>query len=416
MYITESHSRKPLVLWLVANLFFAFQFIMRLSVGLLREDIMLQFEVDAAAFSTVAGYYYLGYGLAQIPFGLMLDRLSYRVVTSMAILCTAVGMYIFTMTLSWNLLLFSRFLIGFGSGVSFLSVAKITKACFKPKYHSPLIGFSFTLGLIGAVCSTTPLIMVFEWFGYKEALLYMSYIAAIMAFITFISGKIAFPVQAMQTNIAIHRAILDVFCNYRLILIASAGGLLVGPLEGFADVWAGAFFAQILNFSVIDSANITMYIYFGMCCGGPILVFCSEKIGSELKTIILIAILMTLLFIYVFALKEASFIVMSGLMFLLGILCCYQVLVFNLASREAGYGSTGLAISSVNCINMSCGYIFHMIIGNLFDHYWSGKFSSAGVAIYDKIAFVSALSVIPMGCILGMIGFIILLRDAQRRG
>lgn len=406
-------SRKTIILWCVANIFFAFQFIMRLCVGILREDIMYNFNVDAAAFSTLSGYYYLGYGISQIPFGLMLDRFSYRIISSFAILFTAIGMYLFATTTSWGILLFSRFLIGFGSGISFLAIAKITKACFEEKYHSILIGLSFTFGLIGAVFSTTPLIIMFKFYGNQQILLSISAIAAFLSFITFVFGKINFPKNAIQKNIPFYLSMFEVISNFRLMLIGISGGLMVGALEGFADVWGIPFFNQIFNFSLVESSQIIMYVYFGMCFGGPILVIFANFIRSESATIVIIAILTSLIFIILFKIEAPSMLTLIAMMFILGIFCCYQVLVFNLASREAQQSSTGLAISSINCINMCFGYVFHSLIGKLFSYYWSGQTNDLGIALYNKTTFIASLSLIPILCILGGIGFSFIIRGSR---
>ena len=125
--MNNNSIKNSILLWSLANLFFAFQFILRLSAGILREDIIQKFAVDAASFGTLAGYYYIGYSSAQIPLGIMLDRLSFHFVTSVAIATSAVGTMMFVTANDWDLLLFGRFLIGAGSGVAFLAVAKIIK-------------------------------------------------------------------------------------------------------------------------------------------------------------------------------------------------------------------------------------------------------------------------------------------------
>ena len=56
---TIKRLRAPIALWSIATTFFAFQFILRLSAGILREDIIQKFHVDTTAFGTMAGYYYL---------------------------------------------------------------------------------------------------------------------------------------------------------------------------------------------------------------------------------------------------------------------------------------------------------------------------------------------------------------------
>lgn len=409
----NSVSRNFIVLWCMANLFFAFQFIMRLSTGVLREQIMLDFQVDTSMFGSLSGYYYLGYGLSQIPFGLLLDRFSYRIIASLAIMCTAIGALLFATTTNWQILLLSRFLIGFGSGIGFLSVAKITKACFDEKYHSMLIGLSFTLGLVGAVFSTTPLVILFKNYGHKQILLLISFITFGMGGLTYLCGKINLPQSAIQSNNTISRALFLVFTNYRIILIGIAGGLLVGSLEGFADVWAMPFLNQVFGYSIIDSSKITMYVYFGMCVGGPILVYFANLLNSEYLIIIGTAILTILVFIILFTCNDLSMTILCILMLVLGILCCYQVLIFNIASNIMGNSSTGLVISTINCMNMSFGYVFHSIIGQIFVYNWSGKLSEHGTALYLKEDFVRALSTVPICAGLGVIIFIFLLKKSD---
>ncbi|MCP5369447.1 MAG: MFS transporter [Rickettsiaceae bacterium] len=387
---------------------------MRLSTGVLREQIMLDFQVDASMFGSLSGYYYLGYGLSQIPFGLLLDRFSYRIIASLAILCTAIGALLFATTSNWQILLLSRFLIGFGSGIGFLSVAKITKACFDEKYHSMLIGFAFTLGLIGAVFSTTPLVILFEHYGHKQILLLVSFVAFSMSIITYICGKNNLPQSAVHTNNTISQSLFRVFTNYRIILIGIAGGLLVGSLEGFADVWAMPFFNQIFGYSIVDSSKITMYVYFGMCLGGPILVFFSNLFGSEYWIIIATAVLTIFIFIILFICNDLSMLTLGTIMFVLGILCCYQVLIFNIASNIMGSSSTGLVISAINCMNMSFGYIFHLVIGQVFVYNWDGLLSEHGTALYLKKDFIRALSTVPICAALGIIIFMFLLKKSDK--
>ena len=52
---TFMRLKAPIALWSIATTFFAFQFILRLSVGILREDIIQKFHIDTAAFGPMAG-------------------------------------------------------------------------------------------------------------------------------------------------------------------------------------------------------------------------------------------------------------------------------------------------------------------------------------------------------------------------
>ena len=72
----------PWIMWFLAVLFFAYQFILRLSPGLMINDIMQKFDVDASNYGYFASMYYYGYALMQIPIAILLDRYGPRVIIS----------------------------------------------------------------------------------------------------------------------------------------------------------------------------------------------------------------------------------------------------------------------------------------------------------------------------------------------
>lgn len=401
--------RKALFLWSLANIFFAFQFILRLSVVILREEITQKFAIDAASFGTLAGYYYLGYSGAQIPLGIMLNRLSFRFVTSLAIATAAIGTFAFVATDNWSVLLFSRFLIGVGSAVAFLSVAKIIKSCFEEKYHSPMLGFSFSFGLVGAVFGATPMKYLFDKFGYDTVFNMLAVTGFIISVVILFLGKLD---KNEETSTAkdTFNSVIKLVLNPKIILIGISGGLMVGSLEGFADVWAIPFFNQSFAFSETDSTTITSFIYVGMCFGGPVLTIAASLLRSTNLMIFLTGILTITIFVVLFYIPGYyfNFAMSAALMFFLGILCCYQVLVFIVTSESVDQSSIGLAIAVINCINMSFGHFFHTIIGSAFELSWDGALTESNSPLYTHENFIYALAVIPICAFIGQFGFAIL--------
>jgi hypothetical protein len=92
-------------------------------------------------------------------------------------------------------------------------------------------------------------------------------------------------------------------------------------------------------------------------------------------------------------------------MFFLGILCCYQVLVFTVVRSQVNASNSGLAIAITNCINMSFGHFFHSVIGTALENNWNGTLSEAGNALYTVDNFIYALAIIPICCFIGQLGF-----------
>lgn len=397
-------QNKHLPVWCLANLFFAFQFILRLSAGILREDIIQKFSVDAASFGTLAGYYYLGYSGAQIPLGIMLDRLSFRFVTSIAIAAASIGTLTFVATDNWNILLFGRFLIGTGSGVAFLSVAKITTTYFEEQHHSLLLGFSFTFGLIGAVFGATPMQLLFDQFGYDDTFYTLAIIAFALSVAMLFFGKVDGSKNVINTK-DLFTSVIRLLSNPKILLIGVSGGLMVGSLEGFADVWAIPFFSQIFGMSKNESRTITSFVYIGMCFGGPLLAMAASFLRSTNFMIFLTGTFTIIVFLILFYLPPLSLTSSAILMFFLGILCCYQVLVFTVVRSQVNASNSGLAIAITNCINMSFGHFFHSVIGTALENNWNGTLGEAGNALYTADNFIYALAIIPICCFIGQLGF-----------
>ncbi|MCC2646697.1 MAG: Major facilitator family transporter [Rickettsiaceae bacterium] len=407
MFITFANQRKPLILWGVVTLFFAFQFILRLTVGILREDIMSKYHIDTIAFGSLAGFYYLGYAGMQIPFGIMLDRFNFRSIVILAIMVTVIGTLPFIYAENWYYVLIGRFLIGAGSAVSFLAVTKVIKLFFRESQHPMMIGLSFTFGLMGAVFGGKPMKLIFDNFGYEQGFSLLIIISILVASIIYAVKDAAITRVDEQTNINTP-TIKDVFAllfNPTILLIGISGGLMVGALEGFADVWSIAFFNEIYGIEIKDSIFANSFIYIGMCFGGPILVYVAESLKSDNKVILLTNILTILVFGLLFMFRSWNYYLLCALMIFLGVLCCYQVIVFTKVSGLVDKKVTGLAIAVTNCINMSFGSLFHTIISYLMQ---SGTLiEMEGEALrYGYSTFIISLSVIPFACFIGQIGFL----------
>ena len=154
--LTLRHKYLPFFMWLFPLLFFAYQFILRLWPGLMMNQIMDQFSIDASHFGMLAAFYYYGYSVMQIPVAILLDRFSARrIIFVFAVLCGLAAL-IFTYTSNFYLALLSRFLIGAGSSVGFLGVSKVLSEWFPKVQYARMIGFSFTFGLMGGIYGADP--------------------------------------------------------------------------------------------------------------------------------------------------------------------------------------------------------------------------------------------------------------------
>lgn len=397
-----SISRKMVwVMWMTASIFYAYQFIMRVMPNIMIEDIMQQYHMDAAVFGQYSGIYYIGYVLMHLPIGIMLDRIGPKKVMTGCMLLIVLGLLPVVLSDNWIYPIMGRFLIGMGSSAAILGVFKIIRMSFAEKHFSRMLSFSVTIGLLGAIYGGGPVAQMCEVLGYKMVIQIFAGLGIILAGITYF----IIPQVASNKQGTVISDIKTVFTNRSLLAVCFFAGLLVGPIEGFADVWGAEFLKQEYGFDSVATGYLTSLIYVGMCFGGPVLGIITEKTGRYLDSIIGAGLVMLVVFIALVA-GWLTVSTMTVGFLLVGISCIYQVLAIYKASTYVPENVAGLATAVANMIIMSFGYVFHSVIGFVIN-----VSSEAGVAQ----AFVYGISVIPITLGIGVVGFLILSYQEKNR-
>lgn len=189
---------------------------------------------------------------------------------------------------------------------------------------------------------------------------------------------------------------------------------MVGPLEGFADVWGTEFLKTAYGLDDAVAASLPSLIFFGMCFGAPGLSYVADKSGRYFETIVVSALVMSACFVAILWWQLPLYVLMACL-FVVGFFCAYQIPVIYKASTYVGVCDMGLTTACANMIIMSFGYVFHSLIGKLMDLFWDGK-TIHGTNVYGAEAFNGALSIIPIGLLIGAAGFTYLQRTSRIRG
>lgn len=400
----------PWLMWTGPLLFFAYQFVMRVAPGLVMPELMQKFQIDATAYGLFASLYYFGYAGMQIPVALFLDRFGPKKVITLSVLLCSVGTLSLVFTDHWWIALCSRFLIGAGSAAGFLGASKVISLWFPKQHYTRMVGLTFTFGLMGALYGGKPVSSLIASFGWETVLMLVGVVGFGLAlFIFMILRESASEVASEQEKRSVSREVSlwqelkSIVCNKELILIAASNFLMVGALEGFADVWGVPYLVATRGISKSDAALLTSTIFFGMIFGGPLLAYLSSKLKSETVVTIGCGFLMAFIFALMLGFNlQLTDGMLYVLLFITGILCCYQVLVFSIGVGQVPLHLTGITVAFLNCVNMLGGSFFHSSIGHLMDYFWTGELQN-GVKVYEANAYVNALAIIPLAAVVGSV-------------
>lgn len=382
--------------WLIVSIFYAYQYVLRVMPNILIEDIMGRFHMGASAFGQFSGVYYIGYALMHLPIGIMLDRFGPRKVMVGSILLSALGLVplLFTDYLAYPIL--GRFLMGLGSSGAILGVFKIIRLSFDESKFARMLSLSVMIGLVGAIYGGGPVSYMKGEFGYNTVL--ATFI--VMGLVLSLFAYILIPPSQKGESRPILSDIKQVFGNKRVLMTCFFAGLMVGPLEGFADVWGTVFLKKVFHFDSSLASSLPSLIFIGMCFGSPILSYIAEKTENYLLTIVGAGIIMASGFISLL-MGPMDVMVVSIYFVLIGVCSAYQIIAIYKASTYVKEEVAGLTTAAANMIIMVFGYLFHSIIGTLVSAYGGPD---------APLALKAGITAIPVALAIGSVGFIYLWR------
>jgi predicted MFS family arabinose efflux permease len=388
-----------IVSWFIASLFYAYQYILRVMPNIMMHDIMQQFSISSSMFGQFSGVYYLGYALMHIPLGIALDIYGPKKVLPACMLLTACGLIPLITTSFWGFALVGRLLIGIGSSGAILGLFKIIRLVFPEKQFTRMLSFAVTVGLIGAIYGGAPLSYFKTIFSYGSIVTVLCLVACIMACIMYLVLPPLHVIQQMPMGTTIRSVLL----NAPVLFICICAGLMVGPLEGFADVWGTEFLITTYGFDSIIAAALPSFIYLGMCFGGPLLSIIAEK-TSYIGAIVGSGLVMALSFGALLT-GALSYMVIAILFCIVGVCCAYQIIAIYYASTRVPEHAMGITSAVANMIIMLFGYLFHTIIGIAID-YTPGSISTQ---------YTIGITVIPIALVVGSIGLLLINKSLYHR-
>jgi predicted MFS family arabinose efflux permease len=400
-YNTKIDSSRIALIWACTTLFYCYQYILRLLPNVVMPELMSKFDIAASDFGTFAGVYYIGYVAIHIPIGLILSRFGSRVVFPICMIIAAVGLMpiIYGSTLRYVIL--GRLLTGIGSSAAIVGAFQIFRLIF-PQHFSRMLGIMVCVGLMTALYITKPLLSLLMTLGMTaiiQILIIGGVLLAILSY--FILPKSATPAE---TKSNIWQDVKHVIFNYKLVFISLLAGLMVGPLEGFADAWGSGFLSTVHGLDRTVANTTIGFILSGMCIGSILLPYLADKTKAYYGITLIAGIIMLASFAYLLA-GHATPGLLKVACLILGICCAYQVVILSKIASCVPEQLSGLAGASGNMIIMAFGYIFHTAIGFSMDLLWKGNMAG-DLRVYSSEAYIKSIVILPISVVVAVIGFL----------
>ena len=146
-----------------------------------------ELSLGAADLGLLTSAYFLAFGAAQLPLGVLLDRFGARRVESALLLIAALGAAIFASGQSIATLAVGRGLIGLGVSACLMASFKSFSQWFPAERQASLTGWIMTAGTLGALAASSPLNVALQFASWRVIFLALSALTVAVAAWVFLS-------------------------------------------------------------------------------------------------------------------------------------------------------------------------------------------------------------------------------------
>ena len=393
--------------WLTLCLGIAFYFsgfFHRMVTAVMADQLMVDFNIGAAALGNFSSFYYYSYVAVQIPTGILADYWGPRKLLTAGTLFSSIGAFIFAFAPSIHMANFGRLIIGASIGVAWVSILKLSTRWFKPNHFAVVTGLALCLGILGALSAGVPLRLLMDFFGWRSVIFGAGTITLLLslAIWTFVrddpsqKGYLSYATGSTASNPRSKASILtdlsNIFRYKNTWILSIVPASLVGPLLTFTGLWGIPYLTTHYHLTPVKSATLLSTLLIAWALGGPVLAALSEKTGRR-KSIYFCALCISLIgWIPILFLKDIPLGLIIVLFSIVGF--ASGAIVIGMAFvKESVPAALAGTVSGVCNMGMEMGpMILQPAIGWVLDFRWDGL-SENGIRIYDLSAYHVAFSV-----------------------
>ena len=262
-----SKVNKSVIIFCVFAFAFFISTLLRAITATLTPVLTNEFDLSAGNLGLLAGGYFIGFSLMQIPAGLLLDKYGPKKVISYLLLIALVGTISFAFAKNFTGLFISRIFIGFGVSACLMGPLTGYRVWFEEKYQQRANSWMLMVLSIGFLASTLPVQILLPLIGWRSIFFLIGaliLISIILLSVFIPSWEIKSPVESKN----ISEGLLDVWKDKFFISLIPLAFFSYGGVQAIQTLWAGPWMLNVAGYSPLESAtglfwiNITMLFAF----------------------------------------------------------------------------------------------------------------------------------------------------------
>ena len=394
-------ARARWAILIVPALLYFLSYFHRVAPVVVAGDLMAAFAVSAASLGTLSAIYPYCFAVMALPGGSLADLLGPRRILTLGGLSMSAGAMLFGLAPSFGVAFAGRLLVGLGASVMLIGCLRLAAEWFRTDEFAIVAGASQSVGSLGALAGTTPLALLVEQMGWRNAFVTIGATTALLAVACFLSvrdrpdGDVPRE-RARGAGLGLRDVIAgipSVVTNPRSWTAGLISGGVYGGFAAFVGLWGVPYFTQVYGLPRVQASNLIALAALGLLVGAPLVGWLSDRI-LERRRLPLVALsglnAVTWLPLVVPATPIAPAF-LAPICFLIGLGSSVVVLVFACIREVNDPRHVGIALGFHNLPTFLSFGLTQWLTGLVLDRLWDGTLV-AGARVYGPDAYRAAFA------------------------
>jgi MFS family permease len=260
-------TNKSILIFCVFAFGFFISNLLRSITATLTPILTTEFDLSAGNLGLLAGGYFIGFAIMQIPVGFLLDKHGPKKIISSFLVIAIIGTLSFALAKTFAGLLISRIFIGVGVSACMMGPLTGYRVWFAEKYQQRANSWMLMVANLGFVSSTLPVQILLPEIGWRLifGLIAILTLLSIILILMFIPNWNRTDEKLKKENLS---ALSEIWKNKFFISLIPIAFINYGGIQAIQTLWAGPWMLEVAGYNAIQSAtglfwiNITMLIAF----------------------------------------------------------------------------------------------------------------------------------------------------------
>lgn len=378
--------RTPILMWGVATIFYAFEIMLKSSMGSVSEVFSLQLSLNNTQLASLSSAFYFTYIILQIPAGILIDRYGVKKTLPIAVFAAFVSTLLFSLSTTFALLMLARIFMGICGAFGFLCAITLAVQWFSVKKFALLAGLTNFIGYLGGSLSGMPLTMIvtdnnwqFIYFCFSIISVFI-FVAAVLIIADNKSKK-----NLSYDSISLKAVLKTIYCRD----IISSGlfcATTMGATFALCDLWGREFLASLGYSQFYASLAGNSLIFIGIAITAPLWGLLIQFIS--IKRLLSIGALLGVVSSGFYLSFTIPVFILCLLALGIGASQSSHILCFSYAHKHSSKIVISAVFAFVNLCGIVGGAVVQLIIGILLD---AGVTKEVVVCIIPLLFFIAFL-------------------------